>query len=152
MKKTWLLVVVLLQAGMGYADNPVFKVRELSFGAGKYTNDNVRDSYLGTPKTFVLSHKTDVTFNVDLLCAYQNDFCFFFNNKVEGQASSAAYKYVSWDFQLGLATPYIDLYYDHKSEHVLEEDRPAKAFPVQDAIMFRLKFVAKPRKYYNRED
>lgn len=147
-----LLIAGMLLSWPASADNTVFKVRELSFGAGKYTNDGVRDSYLGTPKTFVLSHKTDVMFNVDLLCAYQNDFCFFFNSKVEGQASQAAYKYVSWDFQTGLATPYIDLYYDHKSEHVLEEDRPAKAFPIQDAIMIRLKFVAKPRKYYNRED
>ncbi len=130
----------------------LFKVRELSFGLGKFTHDGVRDSYLNTPNDFVLSHKTDVVFNVDLLCAYHSDICLFFNNKIEGMASQAAYKYVSWDFQTGIAFPYIDLYYDHKSEHILEEERAAKQFPIADSIVLRMKFIIKPRRYIDRGD
>jgi hypothetical protein len=129
-----------------------FTVREMSFEGGKFSNDAVRNSYLGTPKSYVLSYKTAVNWNVDLMCLYQNDICIFWNNKIDGMASQAAYKYTSWAFTSGVATRYIDLYYDHKSEHVLEEYRPAKTFPVSDAYMIKLKFVFKPRRYWPNND
>ena len=131
-------------SGRGRAET-LLTVRELSFEAGKFTNDAVRNSYLETPNSFVLSHRTAVTWNVDLLCMYYGDICVFWNNKVEGLASQAAYKYVSWDFTSGVAFKYLDIYYAHKSEHILEEERPAKTFPVSDTIMFKLKFIDQPR-------
>ena len=142
-----LLAIVLMIVASGGRADPLFTVRELSFEGGKYTNNVVRNAYLNTPKSFVLSHRTAVNWNVDLMCMYSTDICFFWNNKVEGLASEAAYKYVAWDFTSGVTFRYIDIYYAHKSEHILEEERPSKAFPVSDSIMFKLKFIFKPRRY-----
>lgn len=140
-----LTAMFLLLRGHAFGSD-VFVVRNLSFTGGKYTQPaSVRDPYLGSPRTFELVARTGIQWDVDLLCGYYNDFCFFWNNQVDGKTSQAAFKYVSWDFESGLATRYLDFYYSHKSEHVLEEERPQKTYPIQDSIMIRLKFIDNPR-------
>jgi hypothetical protein len=67
--------------------------------------------------------------------------CLFWDNKILSKSSQAAFKYVAWDFQVGVAFKMMDVYYFHKSEHVFEEERPAKTYPIQDALMIRLKFI-----------
>ncbi len=124
----------------------VFQVRNLSFTTGKYTSPaNVRDSYLNTPKDFHLIAMTKITWDVDLLCGYRNDFCFFWNNNVEGKSAQAAFKYVHWETESGVAMRYLDVGYYHKSQHILEEERPQKAYPIEDVLFIRLKFITNPR-------
>jgi hypothetical protein len=144
------VATILLVQQEARAQDRYFIMRDMSFEGGKYTNDAVRNTYLNTPKDFILSHRTAINWDVDLACYYWNDICLFWNNKVEGLASQAAYKYVSWEFESGLAFRYLDIYFLHKSEHILEEERPQKSFPNSDSIMFRLKFIDNPRTGWRR--
>ena len=149
----WVILMLLAVIAIGLltdearAQADFFVVRDVSFEGGKYSGGD-RDAYLGTPNSFQLSHYTAVTWDVDLMCLYHNDICVFWNNRIDGKASKAAYKYASWEFSTGFATKYIDIYYQHHSEHVLEEERAAKTFPIENMIMFRFKFINHPRRYW----
>lgn len=124
-----------------------FLVRELSVEAGKYTAPaSVREPYLNTPREYELTGLVNLNWDVDLACIYGKDMCLYWDNTIYSKSSQAAFKYVSWGFEVGAAFKMMDVYYFHKSQHVMEEERAAKVFPVEDAIMLRLKFINDPRR------
>jgi len=149
----WVLLMILAVCIIGAmteearGQTDFFVVRDVSFEGGKYSGGD-RDAYLGTPHTFQLSHYTAINWDVDLACLYHNDICMFWNNKIDGKSSKAAYKYASWEFSSGFATKYVDIYYQHHSEHILEEERASKTFPIENMVMFRFKFINHPRRYW----
>jgi len=146
--KLWLFLIFLLPVkayGIEY-----YLVRNLNFEAGKYTG-LAYTSYPLLPEYTAdgsireeLTYSTDIIFNVDLL-RYQST-ALFFDNKVEGLATNKQYRYVSWEFELGLHLKVIDIFLDHKSEHILDQ-YPIRQdhFPVSDRVMVRFLFIERPR-------
>jgi hypothetical protein len=130
------------------AEGRTFTVRELSFEMGKYTSDRARDSYLLTPQSGPLLHRTAMNWNVDLWCGVEPQICWFWDNTVLGKASQSRYRFVSWEFSNGLSFGPIDIYYYHHSQHMLEGVREDIKFPVEDVYMVRLNFILNPRRRY----
>ncbi len=125
----------------------VFEVRELSFEAGKYTSNKARDSYLLTPGSGALLHRTLINWDVDLWCSYLDEVCLFWDNKVHAKASESRYRLVGWEFETGLHLGKVDIFYYHHSQHMLDQIREDNyKFPVEDAITIRLNFILNPRR------
>ena len=66
-----------------------FKVRELSLELGRYTGEASRDVYLNTPTTGALYAQTNLNWDVDLICAYRGDVCWFWNNKIHSKTGQS---------------------------------------------------------------
>jgi hypothetical protein len=144
-----ILLLLLLAATPAYSTE-YYLVRNLNFEVGKYTG-LAYTSYPLLPEYTAdgsireeLTYSTDIVFNVDLIRYYNT--ALFFDNKVEGLATNKQYRYVSWEFELGLHLKVIDFFLDHKSEHVLDQ-YPVRQdhFPVSDRIMVRFLFIDRPR-------
>lgn len=62
----------------------------------------------------------------------------YWNNVVRSLADDGGYKYVAWNFSLGIRLlPALFLEYEHQSGHLLDHPKsayPAGRFPVQDSI------------------
>lgn len=124
------------------------KPRNLSWGLGSYTSKATRDAYLNTPETGPLVGKMDLQWDVDLVCGFGKELCLFMDNIIDSKASENRFRYVSWNYNIGLDMGKIQVSYWHKSEHMFESEpnptlfsQSTNKFPVQDSIMIRFFFI-----------
>lgn len=132
-------------------DASEIKVRELSLELGKYTSTASRDVYLDTPNTGPLATRVNLNWNLDLACGYYPSICLYWDNKIHSKTSEDRFRYVGWEFSAGLDFGRLQIYYNHFSQHMLEqipegfEKKGAHVFPVEDIVMARFVFIGKAR-------
>lgn len=60
--------------------------------------------------------------------------------------SNGQFRTVSWQYNLGIRlTKFLNVSYIHRSEHLLDYVWPMGHFPLEDAIMFEIKFYKKDK-------
>jgi hypothetical protein len=75
----------------------------------------------------------------------------YWNNLIHTMTDDSQYRFVGWWFEFGLRSsqlpfyprswPGIEAFYQHHSQHILEDRHPSMRFPVNDSIGFRIHFV-----------
>jgi hypothetical protein len=71
----------------------------------------------------------------------------FWENWIHTEAIPGKVKTVGWDWKLGANLGrYVDVYYHHHSQHVMDEPQIETGNPVEDSYGFRLKFIDRPRR------
>jgi hypothetical protein len=90
----------------------------------------------------------DLQWDVDLVCGFGKELCLFMDNIVDSKASENRFRYVSWNYNIGLDMGKVQVSYWHKSEHMFENEpnpelfsKSTNKFPVQDAVMVRFFFI-----------
>ncbi len=138
------------------------QLRKLSFTAGGYVGGNY-DPYLmrRTSEEFPYNQSEGLTvderlsmtprlvFDWDFYCSTYDEVCFYWNNEVIGKSTNQQYRYVSWQFENGIAFKMIDVFYNHLSAHCLEcTPQYHYKYPNENVIGIRLNLYIHPR--YNR--
>jgi hypothetical protein len=143
----WFYVLLVVYFGLTFlfsTEAEGAEVRKLTFTAAAYQGTN-HDPYLLIDNLDErLQHITSVAWDVDMWCTAFNQYCIYWNNDVIGKASSKQYRSVEWSFEVGMAFPYVDLFFGHMSRHILEGVRDIR-FPLENVIGFRMKFIEKSR-------
>lgn len=63
----------------------------------------------------------------------------FWDNTVHSYTNSSQYYLVSWELRLGARlTQWLDLFYEHHSQHILDQTYPHMKFPVEDSWGIKL--------------
>ncbi len=95
--------------------------------------------------------RVEVDFNLRILGAG------YWDNNVHTEGLRGQVKTVGWHFEMGAhVTPYLDMFYEHHSRHVMEGDQPLYydhkindykrgVFPVEDSYGIRFKFYTNPK-------
>ena len=85
--------------------------------------------------------RTDWDYEVSLKFKANAGFLLF-ESDVTGQSSRSRFRMVWWDYILGITvTDYIDLIWDHRSQHLLDLDKDK--YDVRDSYGIRIKFFEK---------
>ena len=72
---------------------------------------------------------------------------FYWKNNVHMLATDAQVRAVGWEFEQGLnASKYLDVFYYHHSQHILERERPTRGYPLTNEYGVRFHFIHKDRK------
>ncbi len=67
---------------------------------------------------------------------------FYWHNNVHMLATDAQVRAVGWEFEQGLnATKYVDLFYYHHSQHILERARDPRGYPLTNEYGVRFHFI-----------
>lgn len=70
----------------------------------------------------------------------------FFDNRVHGTTDDTQYKWVGWNFQVGVRLmPEFSVQYEHHSQHMLDAGMGAH-FPVEDSVGFTWSIVPAKRR------
>lgn len=110
-------------------DFEVIKLREASVKYQKFADNNYAP-YFDKPQKERLS----LVVNSDLL-KYG-----FWNNRVHGTTTEDQYRWVGWNFQVGVRLfRQLDVQYEHHSQHAMDYNIGAH-FPVEDSVGFTLYF------------
>ena len=62
----------------------------------------------------------------------------FMDNQVHSMTNESQYYLVGWHYKLGAhITDDLDLYYEHFSQHILDNSYPYMSFPLENAIVIK---------------
>ncbi len=119
-----------------------------------YSVKNNRDLYLGIndPGSNKFGESQEywkygaaVDMNYDIL--RYTDYAAYMENHVHMAASNVAVRHVGWEYELGLHLgASIDLFWYHHSQHLMDEERQAARFPLENYYGCRLVLIEKGRK------
>jgi hypothetical protein len=102
------------------------ELRELSIQYKRY-NEGTRYPYMMTKPNDGLNLKMDI----DVIGGL------YFDNRIVSNTDDGQYRFVGWNFQVGLRLfPALRIQYEHFSQHLMEQVNPATRFPVEDSIGF----------------
>lgn len=141
MKPLLILLLVLSTSALGQSRS-ASKYRLLSledFSISYAQFDHHRDPYVPERDDWLYRASTD--FNISVL------HTIYWHNNVHTEAvRSGSVKTVGWHWVLGLrVNKYMDLFHEHHSRHVMEEDRESvngkNVFPVEDSYGIKFKIV-----------
>jgi hypothetical protein len=122
------------------------EVKQLGMKGGTIYNQH--DSYIPeyttyetSPKEKQSSEKEIWSYQVELFLDINiNRWGTYFNQLITGQSTTKQFRYVSWDYSIGQSlVSGIDLYFNHKSEHVFESHK--SSYPRKDVIGFKFCFI-----------
>ncbi len=66
----------------------------------------------------------------------------FWDNTIHTSTNSAQYYLIGWQFKLGVhVTHFLDVQYEHHSQHILDDTYPNMKFPVEDSLGFTLRIL-----------
>ncbi len=87
-----------------------------------------------------LGKELNLRVNTDVLTyGYWNNLVHSMTDEDAATGANGQFRTVGWNFQLGLhATRWLDIEYEHYSQHLLDYDRRDQHFPVQDSIGIKL--------------
>lgn len=124
--KTILIIITLLFSAQAQAE-----VRKLSLELKRMPFN--RDYFF--PGMTEWDYETSVLWDVSL-------GRWFMESDITGRTAGSRYRYVNWTFTTGLSlTPWLDVIWDHESEHALDYER--EQYPVRDGYGIRINFVEK---------
>jgi len=121
------------------------EVRDLYFEVDSYTGKQV-EPYISEE----LAETEPLTYR--LVTGYKyvgyktGEFSIFWNLEVDGKATTKQFRYVSLDNAIGVRISKVDLFYYHKSEHMLEH-KPIDHFPLCNYIGIRWHLILKGNSY-----
>jgi hypothetical protein len=122
----WIFAVIVFLTWCGRAEA---KVTQLSLELKRLPFN--RDYFI--PERTIWDAETNLLWDVSL-------GRWFIENDITGRTADSRYRYVSWQFTTGInITPYLDLVWDHHSEHRM--DTYSDKYPVRDAYGIRINFV-----------
>lgn len=79
----------------------------------------------------------DLNMNTDLAFGL-----IFWDNKIHTTTNSAQYYLIGWQFKFGThITEFLDVQYEHHSQHLLDDNYPYMSFPVEDSLGFTLRII-----------
>jgi hypothetical protein len=122
------------------------EVKQLGMKGGTIYNQH--DSYIPEYTTYETSPKEKQnikkeiwSYRIDLFLDIElNRLGTYFNQVVTGKSTTKQFRYVSWDYTIGQPLVNgIDLYFNHKSEHVFESYK--REYPRYDVIGFKFCFA-----------
>ena len=164
-RKQWILVGILSVIFFTLFWNELLfgemrgpSARSVTFSVGKYDGEQF-DSFMqySLPpydlENEYLQHMTQITADFDLVCVGDtyslngpSDACVYLDNSIFGKSTQKQYRYVSWEFEIGLSLQEtVDLFYHHKSEHMMDTSRPDH-FPISNYFGIRIEFIPDARK------
>lgn len=147
--KSYILVLALLAAQTSNADD--FKLLDVSELSVTYKNflDGGRDPLITSNG---LSGKEpglglELRFTVDVLkyLYVANQVHSMTDSGLDG--TGGQFRTVGWEYECGLrVAPFLNVFFYHHSQHLLDTTYQHDAYPVQDAFGFRLNLISKDKK------
>lgn len=128
-----LLSLSMARAELRGKENWFIQVDELSLTYKKYQPSSRHP----------LFHDSKMKEGIEL--TMNNDLGFgllFWDNVIHSATNSGQYYLIGWQFKLGIhVTEFLDLQYEHHSQHVLDSAYPYMKFPVEDSLGFKLNII-----------
>jgi len=140
-------LLVALSSTVAYAKG--FKVKNLSLELSSFYNKNEYfipeyTLYESGPMDRINAEREvwnyEVQLNMDLQLAETFFGKTYWHNTITGRSTTNQFRYTAWTFEVGQSlTDGMDLFYNHKSEHVLELQRDG--YPLHDTFGVRFNFI-----------
>lgn len=145
---TFVLMTITAMCTQKLCADESFTLRKFDFELGKYTGGDYDGFILDTLPTERLDVRPVIRFDIDLYCTSLDEFCVYFNNEITGKSTNVQYRYVNWIIDGGFSFKNIDFFYQHESQHLLENEGHGghRGYPNENWAGIRLKFVNNPRK------
>jgi hypothetical protein len=130
--------VALYMSDADAGENGFIQIDELSVNYKHYHEGSRHPLFTDSQ----LKEGVDLTMNTDLLLR-----TFFWDNLVHSNTDDAQYRHIGWQFKFGThVTSFLNIQYEHHSQHLLDTSYPYMKFPVEDSLGFTLYiYGARPR-------
>lgn len=148
MKSSWkrilidgliLAAVALAAIGIAWLMEKKVNAAEITYAAIEYQYFHKSARFAEMPN-HTAKEGLGVRFNVKLVGPL------YWNNRIHALTDSGQYRLVGWNFEVGLHPlfwiddPYargLQFFYNHHSQHLLEDKHPEMKFPVNDSLGLR---------------
>ena len=144
----WLIAILMLAMCQKTFGADYFVLRKAAIEGGKYAGTN-HNYFLELDRPGEqLQHTTKMLMNIDLLCISNDNACIFWNNLIDSKATNQQYRYVAWNYRLGLSLgKHIEMGWHHISEHELDRKSSDFArFGLENVLFVEFKWYENPRK------
>lgn len=123
-------VCLLIHLHAEAKENWFIQVDELSLNYKKYAPSSRHPLFYNS----VMKEGVELNMNTDLGFGL-----LFWDNKIHTATNSGQYYLIGWQFLFGIHVfPWLDLQYEHHSQHILDDTYPNMKFPVEDSLGFKL--------------
>ena len=78
----------------------------------------------------------------DMTFLQYKDFQWYMKNRVEGNTTNKQFRRVAWLYDFGFAYKKIDVFWNHRSEHLLDQEHNT-FYPLSDVLGVRLYFYGR---------
>ncbi len=135
------LILNLIAISCAHAEgkeNWFIQVDELSLNYKRYNPGSRHPLFYDS----VMKEGIDLNMNTDMAFGL-----LFWDNKIHTATNSAQYYLIGWNLFLGIhVTSFLDVQYEHHSQHILDDAYPNMKFPVEDSLGFKLTLIGGGRR------
>jgi len=135
MRALILIGLTFLLSGYSYNQTGLTSVYfDVASYQGKQYDLQLQYSGVDIDSSEILQHRTSVGHSYTFYRT--GKFSMYWDNEIVGVSTNRQYRYVAWDFELGMKISSFHFYYHHISEHLLDSATNSH-FPLENRVGVR---------------